>query len=254
MNKTIGIIIAIIVIIGGVYLYTRTSNNTNLSETNTASTTPESSQTNQAAVAQGRAVFSVTDAATNMSTISEITMKINSVDVHSATTGWTTVSTNPQVFNLLTLNAKNQSQLLADANISEGTYDQVRLMVDSITVTTKAGATTQAKLPSGELKINTNLIIKAGGATSINFDFLASKSLHITGNGKYIFAPVVKTESRSDSKINVDANNVVKVSAGKVDDTNTVGMDIDGSIKKDFQIKSDQKLEIDTNNAIKLKL
>jgi hypothetical protein len=243
MNKTLGIIIVIVVILGGVYLIMNKEPNT--SDTN---------NTENKNSAQGRVVFSVTDAAADMSTISEINMKVNSVDVHSSTSGWMTVSTTPRTYSLLKLDAENKSELLADINANAGTYDQVRLNIDSINVITKAGATKTAKLPSGELKINTVLIVESDHTSSVNFDFLADKSLHMTGNGMYIFSPVVKTETKSSANVSVNSSNVVSVSGGNLDYENTIGMDIDGSVKANFQLKSNAKLNIGSDNMIKLEL
>ncbi|MEO5635098.1 MAG: DUF4382 domain-containing protein [Candidatus Paceibacterota bacterium] len=248
MGKALGIILAAIVIIGaGVYLMNRpegeVQDNTNVT------TTPTQPQN----VAQGRAIFSVTDAAVNMSTISEINMEVSQVSVHNATSGWAVVSTTPRTYGLLALNAKNESDLLADIRLPAGTYDQVRLMINSVVVKTKAGATKVAKLPSGELKINTIFVVNADQTSSLNFDFLADKSLHVTtANGEYIFAPVVKTESRSNADVTINGDNSVLIVGGTKDDSSTEGMDIDGTVKTNFQIDSSQKLDIDANNMIKL--
>ena len=80
MNKAIGIILAVIVIVGGIYFFTRTPSQDLSDNTQTTDTT-------QTVSTQGRVVFSVTDAAANMSTISEINMQITSVDVHSIVDG-----------------------------------------------------------------------------------------------------------------------------------------------------------------------
>ena len=247
MNKTIGIIIVVIVIIGGLYLLTSRAPKVS----DTGSDVGEQSQN---ASSEGRVIFSVTDAAADMSAISEINMTVRSVDIHSEASGWATVSTTPQDYNLLALNASGESEILADVTANAGTYDQVRLNVDSIKVTTKAGATKEAKLPSSELKINTRLVVNANATSSINFDFLADKSLHVTGNGQYIFSPVVKTETKSNAEVNVNVDGTVVIAGGQVDDTNTVGMDIDGSVKVNFELKANQKLNIDSNNVIKLEL
>src|SRR3989344_5773487 len=127
MDKTTGIVLgvlAVVVIAGGVYFMTRnvaTNPSDNL----------KTAEQNQDTTYTGRVVFSVTDAAADMSTISEINMKVNSVEVHSTASGWVTASTTPRVYNLLALNASKKSELLADVDLETGTYDQVRLMVDS---------------------------------------------------------------------------------------------------------------------------
>ncbi|OGI65503.1 hypothetical protein A3A95_03140 [Candidatus Nomurabacteria bacterium RIFCSPLOWO2_01_FULL_39_18] len=246
MNKLIWLVVAIVVVFGGIYYVVSSKpdvpENSNVEGTNK----------NESVDAQGRVIFSVTDAAANMNTISEINMQVEGVYAHSSASGWVTVSSAPRTYSLLLLKSENKSELLADVNIKAGTYDQVRLMVDSVSVKTKAGVTKEAKLPSSELKINTMLVVNENSTASVNFDFLADKSLHATGNGNYIFAPVVKTETRSDATVNIDAKSAVAISGGRVDNTNTVGMDIDGSVKLNFQINSNAKLNLDANNVIKL--
>ena len=248
MDKTTGIVLgvlAVVVIAGGVYFMTRnvaTNPSDNL----------KTAEQNQDTTYTGRVVFSVTDAAADMSTISEINMKVNSVEVHSTASGWVTASTTPRVYNLLALNASKKSELLADVDLETGTYDQVRLMVDSIAIKMKTGVIKEAKLPSSELRINAKLLVNRDMTSSVNFDFLADKSLHTTGNGSYIFAPVVKIETKSNADVSVDNKSVVTITGGRIDDANTVGMDIDGSVKINFQINSKQKLNIDSNNVIKI--
>ncbi len=239
MNKILGIVIAAVVIIGGGYYLM------NSPKSDTASTEQKD--------AQGRVVFSVTDAAADMGVISEINMKISKVEAHSAADGWVTVSTTPRAYRLLSLNARNDFELLADGNMKVGTYDQVRLFVDAVTIDTTAGVTKAAKLPSGVLKINTELIVKEGTTSSVSFDFVADKSVHTTGNGTYIFAPVVKTEAKSDATVSIATNGIVEIDGGKTNNVNTVGMDLDGSVKVDFRIKSDAKLEVGSDNVIKIK-
>jgi len=95
-------------------------------------------------------------------------------------------------------------------------------------------------------------MVVADQTSSVSFDFLASKSLHMTGSGEYVFAPVVKTESRSNADVTVGTNSVVTIGGGKVDDENTSGMDIDGSVKINFEIKANQKLNIESTDKIKL--
>jgi hypothetical protein len=236
------IVVVVIVVIGIIYLV-----NMPASPSGTNSTTTPATQTGST---QGRVVFSVTDAAVNMKNVSEVTLKVSSVQAHNNTNGWVTVSTTPQTFDLLTLNAKKQFNILADAKLATGTYDQVRLNVDSITVKTTSGATKPAKLPSGTLTLNTNLVVATDHTASITFDFLASKSLHMTGNGTYIFTPVVKTEARSDSDVTVNSDNSVKISGGNTEDSRTEGMDVDGSVKSNFQINDSEKLDIDANDVI----
>ncbi len=248
MNRTTGIIIAILAVLAVGYLVIMKNGSTNTDNGSSVSQTQKSNTSNT----QGRVVFSVADPAIDMNSISEINMTVSKVEMHSATQGWITASDTPQTYNLLELNAKNESKLMADIKMNTGTYDQVRLAVDSIYVKTKTGGTTEAKLPSGVLKINTTVVVNADKTSSVNFDFMSDKSLHITGNGSYIFAPVVKTQVKSDADVNVNIDNVVSINNGKVTDEHTDGMDVDGSVKLNFQIDNGEKLNLDSNNKIKV--
>src|SRR5665213_1976884 len=201
----------------------------------------------------GKVIYSITDAATNMGAVTEVDMTASQIDMHSAANGWITVSTTPQTFNLLELNAKNQTSLLAGVNIPVGTYDQVRLTIDKIVVKTNDGATNTAKLPSGMLTVNANVVVKDGATTSVHFDFLASKSLHLTSDGKYIFAPVMHVQTKSDADVTVDANKVVTISnsKGKIDSDENVGMDINGSVKANFELDAKTQFDV-VNDVIKI--
>src|SRR6185503_6887074 len=197
-NKTLTwVIVGVLVVLGAWFLVSRGGSNGNDQTGDTQSMT------------EGRVVFSVTDAAANMGAVSEVTMKISKVEMHSAAKGWVEVSAEPKSFNLLTLNVSKETELLADIKVSEGVYDQVKLTVDSVVVKMKDGSTKDAKLPSGELKLNTTVMVTADKTASVHIDVLADKSLHVTGNGKYIFAPVVNVESKSETQVSVDATGKV---------------------------------------------
>ncbi len=247
MNKIIGIIVEIAVIFLAIYFINRASDTTNI---NVGSTEENQEETRE----KGRVVFSVTDAAADMSTISKIELKVSNVAIFSETEGWVTVSTAPRIFDLLKLKSEDKSEILADINADAGTYSEIRLAVDSINVTTKSGTTSEAKLPSGELKIKTALTVNPDQTASVNLDFLADKSLIVTGNGKYIFAPVVKTEVKSNANVAVNALGEVSITGGKIDDTKTVGMDVDGSVKLDFEIPKNKKIDIGADDKIKIGL
>ncbi len=208
----------------------------------------------------GRVVVSVTDAALDMSNISEVTMTVNKVELHSEVMGWVTVSTTPKTYSLLDLKARGESALAGQASVSAGTYNQIRATISNIKVTTKAGAVSTAKLPSGELKLNGDIVVNSGETTSVNLDFLASASLHLTGNGLYVFAPVVHLEVRSDAQVDVnadekddkDTNEEVEVEDGAVEDEVDAGMDVNGEVKEDFELKDE--LEVESSGSIKVRI
>ncbi len=192
----------------------------------------------------GRAVFTITDAAANMSAVTSVKVTVDSVKVHSSTEGWVTVSSQPKTYDLLKLKTEGSQELLADVQLKEGTYQQVRLDVSKVVVTDASGEH-EAKLPSGELKIVGELVVKANSTSTATFDFIADESLHITGKGEYILAPVVKLETQEDAEVEVDAESKVKINKGRVKTSVKVGMDAEGNVGIGLEIKRGLNLSIE---------
>lgn len=178
---------------------------------------------------EGRVVFAITDAAANMSAVTSVMVTVDSVSVHSASEGWVTVSSEPQSFDLLKLKAEASQELLADVKLKEGSYQQLRLDISKVVVVDDKGEH-QAKLPSGELKIVGDLVVTAGATSTATFDFIADESLHVTGNGEYILAPVVQLETKEDAEVDVKADHKVEIKGGKVKTHVKVGMNADGNV------------------------
>lgn len=234
----------VVLVILGIYLIVKTpgmNNNSGLDENK-----------NEESSAKGRVVFSVTDAAANMSTISEITVKISRVDIHSDVDGWSAVSITPKSYDLLALDASGESKILADIQTKAEVYDQIRLVIDSVSVKTKAGATKEATVPGNQFVLDTILVVDGSSTSSVNLDFLADKSLHTTSSGQYVFAPVVKTETKSKVTANIDASGTVILIGGKTDESSTAGMDLSGTVRANFELDTNQKIELDTDNMIKI--
>jgi len=91
-------------------------------------------------------------------------------------------------------------QVLAVGNVDAGKYTQIRMNLESVTVTytyTEDGVpqenTVEATIPSGELKFVRPFDVVEGGTTTLIIDFDADKSVAVTGApDKVIFKPVVK--------------------------------------------------------------
>ena len=233
MNKTAGIIVVVIVLVLGAFLLMRDGDKTAQEET-------------------GKVYVAITDAAASLDNISEIRMTVSKVEMHSEAEGWVTVSSDSRTFNLLELKSSGEFMLAGEADVAAGTYNQTRLMVDKIEVEKKDGTKSEAKLPSGELKIVGNVVVNADSDSSVTLDFLADQSLHATGRGEFIFAPVIKVESKSDATVTVE-NNVVMVSGGTVTTNTTLGADLDGSLKANFQLDTSGGVNIE-DGVIKLNI
>jgi|SRR3989344_7984334 len=192
---------------------------------------------------EGRAVFTITDAAANMSAVTSVMVTVDSVKVHSTAEGWVTVSSEQKTFDLLKLKAEGSQELLADVKLKEGTYQQVRLDISKVVVVDDKGEH-EAKLPSGELKIVGDLVVNANSTSTASFDFIADESLHLTGNGEYILAPVVKLETKEDAEVEVKADHKVEIKKGKVKTSIKVGMDAEGKVGVGLGIPAKAKVSI----------
>jgi hypothetical protein len=195
---------------------------------------------------EGRVVVTVTDAATNMGAVTSVEVTIDKVEAHSATEGWVTLSANQKTVDLLELKATGAQALLADETLTEGSYDQMRLEISNVVVT-DADGDHEAKLPSNVLKVNTNLTVGNNTTSTASFDFIADESLHVTGNGKYILAPVVHVETREDAQVDATNKNAVVITQGTVRTNTRVGMDVNGNVDVNVHVPADADLRIDGN-------
>src|SRR3989344_5492011 len=86
--------------------------------------------------------------------------------------------------------------------------------VSSVFITVKNRVSEEAKLPSGELKIIASIVVSADKTSTMVFDFIADKSLHMTGSGKIIFAPVVKIQKTNNVSVELTSKNEIKIMGG----------------------------------------
>ncbi|MBI4018324.1 MAG: DUF4382 domain-containing protein [Candidatus Aenigmarchaeota archaeon] len=203
----------------------------------------------QAGAAKGSVFFTMADAAADMGAVSSVVVTVDSVRAHSNTQGWITVSSETRTYDLMQLKAQGNQVLLAQAQLDPGTYQQVRLDISKVVVT-DAGGEHEAKLPSGELKIVGQLIVEANKTSSVTFDFIADESLHVTGNGQYVFAPTVQLTTRHNADIDVRNTNNVQIRSGTVATDTKVGMDINGNVGVGVKIDSGATINIGSDGKI----
>ncbi len=199
---------------------------------------------------EGRVVFTITDAAADMGSVTSVMVTIDSIRVHSDTEGWVTVSSTAKTFDLLKLKAEASQELMADVQLKEGSYQQLRLDISKVVVVDADGEH-QAKLPSGELKVVGGFDVSANSTAVAKFDFIANESLHVTGNGEYILAPVVQLETREDADVEVKADKKVEVKSGKIKTNVKVGMDVDGNVGVGLRIPKEAKVSL-SNGKVKV--
>lgn len=100
--------------------------------------------------------------------------------------------------------------VLGAGTLAGGRYTQIRLVVSSAalyfenassgspcaaTISAPAGRNAPLEIPSGEVKLNRQFEVPAGGATTILLDFDGDASIHETGSGRFIMNPVISVIS-----------------------------------------------------------
>jgi hypothetical protein len=123
---------------------------------------------------------------------------IQSVEVTMADSGKVTVAAiRPGVYDLLKF-SNGVDTLLAAAEIPAGTIGQIRLVLGTNNSVVVDGQTHALTTPSGQtsgLKLNLNQTLAANQSYDFWIDFDAGKSVHQTGNGKYMLKPVIRAYS-----------------------------------------------------------
>ncbi|MBI2288710.1 MAG: DUF4382 domain-containing protein [Chloroflexi bacterium] len=122
---------------------------------------------------------------------------LKSIQVHKVTdnisdntSGWIPIIGAPPSFDLM--DVIGVEKILGSANITAGSFTQIRMEVEKVVGVTVAGDNFTAEVPSGELKIVGAFNVGGGGKTVLTLDFDGEKSLIVTGKGKALFKPVVK--------------------------------------------------------------
>lgn len=197
----------------------------------------------------GRVIFTITDAAADMGSVSSIVITIDNASAHKSGGGWFEIMSEQKSYNLLQLNADGTQALLGEAGLEQGIYYEVRLGISKVVVTDANGAQ-EAKLPSGVLKVGGRLAVSINETSTVAFDFIANESLHTTGKGEYILSPVVKLETRSSADVDASSAGDVKIKDGRVDTNSKVGMNENGFVGVGIKIRPETKLTIE-NGKIK---
>ena len=150
---------------------------------------------------KGTLVMQITDAPADLN-IEKALVTISDVEVNfaggdeNATTGWMTVVSEEQTFDLLQL--VGVTELLGETQLAAGKYNQVRLSVTSAKVTID-GTEYDLEVPSDKLKLVKGFDIVAGETTTLTLDFDAKESVVATGVGKYLLKPTIKILSEEET-------------------------------------------------------
>jgi hypothetical protein len=125
--------------------------------------------------------------------MAHIWVDVKNLEIHKAGGTWTTIAVDMEPFDLKGI--VDLPAFLADEIVEPGIYTQIRLDIESVTIdvgTEEPYESHIAKVPSGKIKLVGSFQVVEGQETEITIDFNGEKSVNLTGNGQYIFKPVIK--------------------------------------------------------------
>lgn len=145
--------------------------------------------------AEGRIRLTLIDAP---GTFDEVNVVVVGVRAHRAdgdsSSGWISVSSDTFAVDLLTLTGDN-GVVIADTLLPAGRYTQIRLLLGDGANVVVDGSTFPLEIPSGAttgLKLNHPFTIAPDSIYAATLDFDAHRSIHRTGNRRWIMRPVVR--------------------------------------------------------------
>jgi hypothetical protein len=110
------------------------------------------------------------------------------------TAGWHTIVEEPKDFDLMAL--QGVTEVLGEATLPVGKYTQIRLSVEraNITIINETGfpEVHDMMIPSNKVKLINPFLIYEDETTELTLDFEVNKSVHQTGNNKFIMKPTIK--------------------------------------------------------------
>lgn len=248
-------VIVALIVVGGIYIFSQTAKKAGEVVNEPVVTGEEpiipaaSSGKPVSPQNSARLVLAIKDKAASFDGIQSILFNIKEIMVLKQGDGWVTISNTPQTFDLVKLKNDGRFVLLNDVKIETGKYNQVRLLLGAIVIM-KDGVAYDAKLPSNEMRILTDLNLGKGTTGALTFDVLADKSLHQTGSGKYIFAPVINLKAYDNVTQVQILDKKVDLFGGGLKYNVEAGMNESGEVKVDYSIDPSVKLDLIKNAII----
>ncbi|HEY31525.1 MAG TPA: DUF4382 domain-containing protein [Dehalococcoidia bacterium] len=121
-----------------------------------------------------------------------ILVDIANIEAHMAEgVGWINIAENPGQFDLKELYISELEEFLASQIVDAGKYTQIRFDVETVTIVVGEDEF-DAKVPSGKIKLVGEFEVPDGGIVTVTLDFNGEESVLVTGNGQYMFKPVIK--------------------------------------------------------------
>jgi len=122
-----------------------------------------------------------------------VNITFSQIRVHRSgnNSGWTNISFEKKTVDLLALHKNNMTEIIGGDNISEGDYDKIWIVISKATgILSETKENVTFDVPSGDLKIQQLIDIKAGKTTTVIVDIDAEKSILAVGH-VYKLLPVI---------------------------------------------------------------
>jgi len=153
----------------------------------TSSTSSSPSADSDLPDGMGRLVVNITDPPVPLENVE---VSFENLEIHKAGGSWIIIPMENDTFQLLDLDGV--TELLASHIVEAGIYTQIRLDVATVLIWVTGDETPhEARVPSGTIKLVGSFEVTEGEQTEVTVDINGAKSVE-TGNGEYIFRPVVK--------------------------------------------------------------
>ncbi len=192
----------------------------------------------------GTMYISVSDITRDLRGVTEISMAVEKVELHSPKRGWVSVVSNGASFDLLALRRSGAMQLAGEKKIRTGLYDKVRVTLGPVRVHTYDGLVHEAVLGSRTFVIAANTAVSMDKASHINIDINAGSSLHKAVDGTFVFAPVVVFKSQDGVLVSVAEGGTLVASGGTVNARVAVGTDLSGTTHAGAALAKNTKIVI----------
>ena len=141
-----------------------------------------------------------------------VLVTFSEVQVYHTTNGWITVPFTTGTSRTCDLKklVGGANDVLGTGSLPAGHYTQIRLVVTQSTlyfdnpaggsscgsfINGPLGTNSPLEISSGEIKLNREFDLAAGGAKTILLDLDGDQSIHQTGNGRYLMNPVISIVS-----------------------------------------------------------
>jgi len=122
-----------------------------------------------------------------------VNITFSQIKVHRSgnDSSWTNISFEERTVDLLNLHKNNITETIGVDNISEGDYDKIWIVISKATgVLNETKENVTFDVPSGDLKIQQLIDIKAGKTTTVTVDIDAERSILAVGH-VYKLLPVI---------------------------------------------------------------